>query len=197
MDPEDDAPRPADPAEPAEPWPELLPEARPAVSVADAPADVPSDASADAPIDAPPVPPPADPHVEAVLQQIRSGVRQRTAEAATAGAPGSEAARQGLLALRQREFVAEPVPFSHRASLGRLVVLARKAVYHLFLKWLVRPVLEQQNGFNQAASRLLQELIEAEERNDRERRELLARVAELERRLTAGAGAAAGDVSER
>lgn len=113
---------------------------------------------------------------------MRSGVRQRAAEAETAGSPGSDAARQGLLALRQREFVAEPVPFSHRASLGRAIVFVRKAVYHLFLTWLVRPVLEQQNGFNQAASRLLQELVLAAERNERERRELAARVAELERR---------------
>jgi hypothetical protein len=113
-------------------------------------------------------------------------VRQRAAEAETAGSPGSDAVRQGLLALRQREFVAEPVPFSHRASLGRAIVLARKAVYHLFLKWFTRPVLEQQNGFNQAASRLLQDLVEAAERGERERRELAGRLAELERRPRAG-----------
>jgi hypothetical protein len=131
---------------------------------------------------------PIDPAVETVLQQIRSGVRQRAAEAATAGAagaagsPGAESARQGLLALRQREFVAEPVPFSHRARGGRVIVFVRKAFYHLFLKWLVRPVLEQQNGFNQAASRLLQDLLEAVERGERERRELGRRIAELEGR---------------
>jgi len=131
---------------------------------------------------------PIDPAVETVLQQIRSGVRQRAAEAATAGAsgaagsPGWESARQGLLALRQREFVAEPVPFSHRARGGRVIVFARKAFYHLFLKWLVRHVLEQQNGFNQAASRLLQDLLEAVERGERERRELGRRIAELEGR---------------
>jgi len=147
----------------AEPWPELLPEGAPRGE--SAPAALP------------------DPRVAEILQQVRSGVRQRAAEAETAGAAGSDAARQGLLALRQREFVAEPVPFSHRASLGRAVVFARKAVYHLFSKWLVRPVLEQQNGFNQAASRLLQELVEAGERSERERRELAGRVAELERRL--------------
>jgi hypothetical protein len=164
MHPDDDAPPAPDPAEP---WPELLPEARHAP-----------------PSDVPPAPP-AEPHVEAILQQIRSGVRQRTAETGAGGAAGSEAARQGLLALRQREFVAEPVPFSQRASLGRAIVLVRKAVYHLFLKWLTRPVLEQQNGFNQAVARLLQGLIETAERDDRERRELAGRVAELERRLAA------------
>lgn len=134
---------------------------------------------------------PIDPAVETVLQQIRSGVRQRAAEAATVGSlgspgslgsSGSETARQSLLALRQREFVAEPVPFSHRARGGRVIVFVRKAFFHLFLKWLVRPVLEQQNGFNQAASRLLQDLLEAVERGERERRELGRRIAELEGR---------------
>jgi len=136
--------------------------------------------------------PPSDdprPRVDEVLQRIRSGVRQRTAETGTASArAGSDARRQGLLALRQHEFVAEPVPFSHRASFGRAIVFARKAVYHLFLKWLVRPVLEQQNAFNQAASRLLQDLLEAAERNERERRELMSRIAELERRPGAHGG---------
>jgi hypothetical protein len=120
--------------------------------------------------------PALDPRVAEVLQEVRSGVRQRTAEAATAadgafGSDAADAARQGLLALRQHEFVAEPVPFSHRARGGRAIVFVRKAFYHLFLKWLMRPVLEQQNGFNQAASRLLQELLEAVERGERERRD--------------------------
>jgi hypothetical protein len=151
---------------PVEPWPELLSEG----------------ASREAETAALP-----DPHVAEILQEVRSGVRQRAAEAETAGTAESDAVRQGLLALRQREFVAEPVPFSHRASLGRAIVFVRKAVYHLFLKWHARPVLEQQNGFNQAASRLIQELVEAAERSERERRELAGRVAELERRASVGA----------
>ena len=170
--------RPSDEAseQGAEPWPELLPEgSEPAAEPAALP----------------------DPHVAEVLQEVRSGVRQRAAEAETAGSPGSlgslgslgsDTARQGLLALRQHEFVAEPVPFSHRASLGRAIVFVRKAVYHLFLKWHARPLLEQQNGFNQAASRLLQELVEAAERSERERKELAGRVAELERRAGESGG---------
>ncbi len=157
MRPSDEAPSPP-PA--ADPWPELLPQAAAAA------------------------PDPPSGHVAAVLQQIRSGVRQRTAESATIGESASDAVRQGLLALRQREFVAEPVPFSHRASFGRPIVFVRKVVYHLFLKWFTRPVLEQQNGFNQAASKLLQDLIEADERNARERRDLAQRLADLERRLS-------------
>src|SRR5947209_964561 len=97
MRPSDGAPEMHDAAEP---WPELLPEGAPRGE--SAPAALP------------------DPRVAEILQQVRSGVRQRAAEAETAGAAGSDAARQGLLALRQREFVAEPVPFS-RGGAERLV----------------------------------------------------------------------------
>ena len=50
---------------------------------------------------------------------------------------------------------------------GRFLVFARKAVFHLFLKWFSRPVLEQQNLYNQTVSRLLQELLQAQERSER------------------------------
>jgi len=137
-----------------------------------------------------------DPRVAEVLQQLRSGVRQRQAEAATMGAvadplatanggtaPGGAAGfAHALLAVRSSEYVREPVPFSHRPRLGKLIVASRKAFYHLFLKWFARPVLAQQNVFNQAAGRLLQELAEAEERTAREARQLAARLDELERR---------------
>jgi hypothetical protein len=127
-------------------------------------------------------PPPDPPRVAEVLQKVRSGVRQRRAESATLGA-GGEGTVNGLLALKQREYVQEPVAFSHRPGLGRLIVLVRKAFYKLFLKWLMRPILEQQNGFNQAAARLIEDLVESQERTAREVRQLGARVEALERRL--------------
>lgn len=130
--------------------------------------------------EAPPLP--DEPRVAEVLQKVRSGVRQRRAEATTLAA-GAEETRSGLLALKTQEYVREPVPFSHRARLGRLIVFSRKAVFHLFLKWFIRPVLEQQNGFNQAASRLIEDLVESQERMGRELRELSARVEALEERL--------------
>lgn len=136
--------------------------------------------------------PPLDPQVAEALQALRSGVRQRHAEAVTMGglAGGADSAAGGgiggiggisaaLLAVRSHEYVQEPVPFSHRARAGRLVVWVRKAFFHLFLKWLVRPLVEQQNAFNQAVARLLQELAEAEERTARETRLLAARLDEL------------------
>jgi len=145
-----------------------------------------------------------DPRVAEVLQQLRSGVRQRQAEAATVGGlPGSlEAAgpaaggagfAQGLLAVKAAEYVQEPVPLSHRPRLGKLIVGSRKAFFHLLLRWFLRPVLAQQNAFNQAAGRMLQDLAEAQERTAREVRVLAALVAELEvRGEAAGAGTGAG-----
>jgi hypothetical protein len=129
-----------------------------------------------------PTSPPDEPRVAEVLQKVRSGVRQRRAEAATLAA-GAEETRSGLLALKTREYVREPVPFSHRARLGRVIVFSRKAVFHLFLKWFIRPVLEQQNGFNQAASRLIEDMVESQERMARELRELSVRLEALEERL--------------
>ena len=61
----------------------------------------------------------------------------------------------------------------------------RKAFFHLLLKWFIRPVVAQQNAFNQAAGRMLQELAEAQERTAREVRVLAALVAELEGRAEA------------
>jgi hypothetical protein len=157
-----------------------------------------------------------DPRVAEVLQQLRSGVRLRQAEAAVAaglgggelaggggvGGPGEAGGgwatggagagfAQGLLAVRSSEYVQEPVAFSHRPRFGRLIVGARKAFFHLYLKWFIRPVLAQQNAFNQAAGRLLQELAEANQRAARETRLLAARVAELEARAAAAAASVA------
>jgi hypothetical protein len=125
---------------------------------------------------------PDDPRVAEVLQKVRSGVRQRRAEAATLAA-GAEETRSGLLELKQREYVREPVPMSHRASLGKLIVLSRKAFFKLFLKWFARPVIEQQNAYNQAASRLIEDLVESQDRTARELRQVSARLEALEQRL--------------
>lgn len=138
-----------------------------------------------------------DPRVAEVLQSLRSGVRQRQAEAATMGGPRGGAGTEGglaasLLAVRSHEYVQEPIAFSHRARLGKLIVFARKAFFHLFLKWFLRPLLAQQNAFNQAAGKLLQELAEGEERTARELRLLAARLAAVEAR-EGGAGGGGGE----
>ena len=138
-----------------------------------------------------PTAPPGDLRVAEVLQKVRSGVRQRRAESATLAAGGMET-RNGLLMLKSREYVQEPVVFSHRPRWGRLIVFARKAFFHAFLKWYVRPLLEQQNGFNQTASRLIEDLVEAHDRALRELALVSARLEALEEKL--GAPAPGADV---
>ncbi len=112
--------------------------------------------------------------VAQVLAQVRSGVRQRQAEVAAAGT-GSEEAQHKLLELKTREYVQEPLCVSPRPVLGRLLVFSRKAVFHLFMKWFSRPVLEQQNLYNQTVARLLEDLLKTQEATERRLRELEAR----------------------
>ncbi|HWM91500.1 MAG TPA: hypothetical protein VN493_12110 [Thermoanaerobaculia bacterium] len=115
--------------------------------------------------------------VEEVLERLRAGVRQRQAEVATIS--GSELARHKLAELSAREYVQEPIAVSPRPVLGRWIVFARKAFFHAFLKWFTRPVMEQQNSYNQAVSRLLQDLMQSNEILTQRVRELEARLAEL------------------
>jgi multidrug resistance efflux pump len=118
----------------------------------------------------------------AALAALRAAVRQRQAELAATGGGGDELASR-LADLRQREFVQEPMPVSPRPGFGRLIVLARKAVYHLFFKWQARAVLLQQNDFNQTAAALLAALAEREHESRRELDRLRARLEALEARL--------------
>lgn len=122
-----------------------------------------------------------DERVARVLAQIRSGVRQRQAEVAAAGT-GSEEAQHKLLELKSREYVQEPLCVSPRPVVGRLLVFSRKAVFHLFMKWFSRPVLEQQNLYNQTVARLLEELLKSQEASEKRLRELEARLAALAER---------------
>lgn len=128
----------------------------------------------------------------AALAALEAAVRQRQGERAALGGGGDELGVR-LAELRQREFVQEPRPVSPRPGLGRLIVFARRAAYHLFFKWHARAVLQQQNEFNQAASALLAELAERERETRRELERLRARVAGLEggRRGADGSGAGA------
>jgi response regulator RpfG family c-di-GMP phosphodiesterase len=125
--------------------------------------------------------PPDEARVDEVLQQIRAGVRQRQAEVATLGA-ASEQGRHKLAELTAREYVQEPIAVSPRPLFGRWIVFSRKAFFHLFLKWFTRPVMEQQNAFNQTAGRLVQDLMQGQERLSQRVRELEARLAALEKR---------------
>ncbi len=129
------------------------------------------------PID-PATPLPAEPDVANVLERIRSGVRQRQAELATL-AGESEASKLRRLELKSLEWVEEPPLFSHRPGLGRLIVFARKAAFHAFVKWYARPILQRQNRFNQVASQLIQELSQEQSRLAHEVARLEGEVARL------------------
>jgi hypothetical protein len=118
--------------------------------------------------------------VAAVLERLRAGVRQRQAELASAG--GGDEGRLAVAVLRRYEFVQEPLLVRPASLPRRLLYLARKAVFHLFLKWYTRPLLQQQNELNASVSRLLEELVVGRQ-SDAVR--LARRVEELERRLEA------------
>lgn len=120
-----------------------------------------------------------DPRVDEVLQRLRAGVRQRQAEVATIS--GSDQARHKLAELTAREYVQEPIAVSPRPVFGRWIVLARKVIYHVVLKWFTRPVMEQQNAFNTTVSRLMQDQVQSHEALVQRVRELEARLAKLEK----------------
>lgn len=122
--------------------------------------------------------------VAAVVEQLKAGVLQRRSERATAGASDSEA-RFRLLEAKRHEYVRQPLPVSPRPVLGRFLVLFRKLTYHLLLKWHARGVGDQQNAFNQASLRLLEDLVSGDESRNRELARLAERVDQLERELAA------------
>jgi hypothetical protein len=116
------------------------------------------------------------------LASLRAAVRQRQGELAAVGGPdgrGDDLAA-ALAELRRREFVQEPRPVSPRPGVGALIVLFRKAAYHLFLKWHARAVLQQQNEFNQSVASLVAALAERERESRSELARLRRRVEELE-----------------
>lgn len=101
--------------------------------------------------------------VEEALRRVESAVRQRHAQLATRSVE-REAVQARLFDLRETELLREATTSSPRPLIGPLLVWLRKAVYHLFLKWQLRPLLQQQSRFNQAAADLLEQSLEAQER---------------------------------
>jgi len=131
--------------------------------------------------------PSAREEVAATLAALEAAVRQRRAEVATSGLAGDELATQ-VAEVRRHEFVQEPQPVSPRPGFGRLIVLVRKVVYHLFGKWHARAVLQQQNEFNQSAASLMAGIVERERDQRRELERLRVRQNELAERVDRLAG---------
>lgn len=151
---------------------------------------LPSGSPAASPVASEPPRGPDPARLAATIAGLRAAVRQRQGESATIRT-GADELHGLLLELQRHEFVQEPQPVSPRPVVGRLLVFVRKAVYHLFVKWHARAVLQQQNSFNQSASRLL---IEIAARQKRAAEELLQLEREL-RRIEGGL--ASGGDSER
>lgn len=103
--------------------------------------------------------------VAEVLEQIRAGVRQRQAELAAMG-DRARYREKGYVEQRLRELHAKAQvrerPFaSHVPLFGRLIALFRETWNSVAAKWYVRPILSQQNIFNQAVVEMTRELLEA------------------------------------
>ena len=131
----------------------------------------------------------------ATMVGLRAAVRQRQGEAATVRG-GADELHGLLLELQRHEFVQEPFPVSPRPLYGPLLVLVRKAFYHLFMKWHARAVLSQQNSFNQSASRLVSELALRQKRAAEESAHIEQRLRRLEQALDQTLEPAAGPAAE-
>lgn len=101
--------------------------------------------------------------MEEALRRVESAVRQRHAQLATRSVE-REAVQAQLFELRESELLREVTTSSPRPVIGPLLVWARKVVYHLFVKWQLRPLLQQQSRFNRAAADLLEQSLETQER---------------------------------
>ncbi len=117
--------------------------------------------------------------VAATLDRLRSSVRQRQAELTTATGRSDEM-RLRLAELQAAEFVQVPVAVSPRPVFGPLLVFVRKAFFHLFMKWYLRPVLMQINQFHGSVGAVVRDLVEANRLLGEENRKLRARLHEVE-----------------
>lgn len=118
--------------------------------------------------------------VAAALDQIQASVRQRTAELSTL-ADRDEHRNLRLVELRHAEFLQEPFPVSPRPGVGKFIVWARKAWFHLFQKWYTRPLLIQQNRYNRAVTAIIEDLLRDQKQLDCELRDLRRLLVERDR----------------
>lgn len=117
--------------------------------------------------------------VAETLDRLRSGVRQRQAELTTVSGE-SEELRLRLADLQSSEFLQEPICVSPRPVIGPILVFVRKAFFHLFMKWYLRPLVMQLNRFNGSAGALIRDLVEANRGLVEQNRKLDRRVEALE-----------------
>ena len=97
--------------------------------------------------------------VAVALARIRAGVRQRQALLAT---PPKETHQlpASLMQVQAAQDLIHPLPVSHRRWIGPLMIFAKKAVHRVFMRWYLRPIVQQQNVFNRAVAGALYDLFE-------------------------------------
>ncbi|MCD4747951.1 MAG: hypothetical protein K8R59_01150 [Thermoanaerobaculales bacterium] len=93
-----------------------------------------------------------------VADHLRVGMRQQRAALAA-----QEAGREGDLLpdLEKTWSVSEPSGVSGHPVFGPVITVIRKVIKVSFLRWYSRPILQQQNLFNRAAMRRIEELTAA------------------------------------
>jgi hypothetical protein len=114
---------------------------------------------------------PDDRDMDCLADRLRESIRQRRAELAAEEAAADAGGLPDLEAVR---VVEEPASVSARPVVGPLITLWKRAVKRLAIAWYVRPMIGQQNDFNQAAGRRIAELAADVERLERRVRELEA-----------------------
>ncbi len=110
-----------------------------------------------------------DGDTERTAERLREAIRQRRAELA---ADQEVTAGGGLPDLELVRVLEEPPNVSARPFFGPVITVWRRVVKRLALAWYLRPVLGQQNDFNQAAARRLADLVAEVERLERRLRVL-------------------------
>jgi hypothetical protein len=113
-----------------------------------------------------------------LVEGLREGMQRRRSQ--LAGQSGSLTSA-GLHELESTEFLEEPPAVSSKPLLGGLIVWSRKLFRHLFLRWYTVPLLQQQNSFNRNATLSFRDVVQRNQKLQRELDDLQRRVEALER----------------
>jgi len=113
-----------------------------------------------------------------LVEGLREGVERRRSQLAGQSRTLSSA---GLHELESTEFLEEPPAVSAKPLLGGVIVWSRKAFRHLFLRWYTVPLLRQQNSFNRNATLSFRDVVQRNQKLQRELDDLQRRVETLER----------------
>jgi hypothetical protein len=98
----------------------------------------------------------------------------------------SERLRQRLDDLHARAHIQERPFTSDKPIVGRLIVFIRETWNSIAARWYVRPMLHQQNLFNQTVTQMAQELLETVRVLQQTQADLASQLEELDQRVIGG-----------